>query len=46
MASAKALAALGENVAMIGRNENRARIAAAAVRAVAGKGATSRHALR
>jgi NAD(P)-dependent dehydrogenase (short-subunit alcohol dehydrogenase family) len=40
LAAAKELAALGESVVMIGRNENRSRIAAAAVKAVARKGAT------
>jgi NAD(P)-dependent dehydrogenase (short-subunit alcohol dehydrogenase family) len=40
LAAAQALAALGENVVIVGRNDTRARIAAAQVKAVAGKGAT------
>lgn len=41
LAAAEALAALGENVVIIGRNDTRARMAAAQVRAAAGKGATA-----
>jgi NAD(P)-dependent dehydrogenase (short-subunit alcohol dehydrogenase family) len=40
LAAAEALAALGENIVMVGRNETRTKIAAARVRAAAGKGAT------
>jgi len=40
LAAAEALAALGANVALVGRNETRTKIAAAQVRAAAGKGAT------
>jgi NAD(P)-dependent dehydrogenase (short-subunit alcohol dehydrogenase family) len=39
LAAAKTLAARGESVAVVGRNETRIRIAAAAIKAVAGKGA-------
>lgn len=40
LAAAEALAALGGNIAIVGRNETRTRIAAARIRAAAGKGAT------
>ena len=40
LAAAEALAALGENIAIVGRNETRTKIAAARIRAAAGKGAT------
>ena len=38
LAAARQLAALGANVALLGRNEARTRIAAAQVRAAAGRG--------
>ena len=40
LAAAEALVALGANVAIVGRNETRTKIAAARIRAAAGKGAT------
>jgi NAD(P)-dependent dehydrogenase (short-subunit alcohol dehydrogenase family) len=40
LAAAEALAALGENIVIVGRNETRAKIAAARITAAAGKGAT------
>jgi NAD(P)-dependent dehydrogenase (short-subunit alcohol dehydrogenase family) len=40
LAAAEALATLGENVVIVGRNDTRARIAAAQAKAVAGKDAT------
>jgi NAD(P)-dependent dehydrogenase (short-subunit alcohol dehydrogenase family) len=40
LAAAEALAGRGENVVIVGRNDTRGRIAAARVRAAAGKGAT------
>jgi NAD(P)-dependent dehydrogenase (short-subunit alcohol dehydrogenase family) len=40
LAAAEALAALGENIVIVGRNETRTKIAAARIRAAAGKGAT------
>ena len=40
LAAAEALAELGANVAIVGRNETRTKIAAAQIRAVAAKGAT------
>ena len=41
LAAAEALVALGANVAIVGRNETRTRIAAARIRAAAGKRATA-----
>src|SRR5438046_10154507 len=40
LAAAEALVALGANVAIVGRNETRTKIAAARIRAAARKGAT------
>lgn len=40
LAAAEALAASGENVVIVGRNDSRARIAAARIKAVARNGAT------
>jgi NAD(P)-dependent dehydrogenase (short-subunit alcohol dehydrogenase family) len=40
LAAAEALAALGENIVIVGRNETRTKIAAARIRATAAKGAT------
>src|SRR6201987_6136651 len=40
LASAEALAALGANLAIVGRSKTRTRIASARIRAAAGRGAT------
>jgi len=40
LAAAEALAARGDNIVIVGRNETRTKIAAARIRAAAGKGAT------
>jgi NAD(P)-dependent dehydrogenase (short-subunit alcohol dehydrogenase family) len=40
LAAAEALAALGANLAIVGRSKTRTRIASARIRAAAGKGAT------
>ena len=40
LAAAEALAALGNSIVIVGRNETRTKIAAARIRAAAGKGAT------
>src|SRR6476659_9247068 len=40
LAAAEALAALGKNIGIVGRNETRTKIAAARIRAAAGKGAS------
>jgi short-subunit dehydrogenase len=40
LAAAEALAALGANLAIVGRSQTRTRIASARIRAAAGRGAT------